>query len=397
MAIYFLKGDQQLGDQQPPEKKPAAASEKKPWQVARASVLIAGMLAMVLATTIEATGFLRPWESRLPNLIGIPSPAQDQTVFLSLGNGTEEGSDSMDVALVLRGLSMLHPALILLATEHPASGETAQLLQGVKDQLREKGIPLSEAFPSSSERLWRPVPLCRYLLPGSADRKESLPSVVGSAPAEGISRVLALPSQDPEILPLLSATASGEIAGSLWWEGLLKGQPNAPVWLLGDHLLLLPNHAALPFVRGGVLIPHDLAIPRSVTSDDFLLKMEERERGSLSPDFDSLWDRTIVVVGPPSLLPMTSALASLREMTALGSLTLATQTGIMMLLAIVVLAVFSLRRRESLLLSAALLIAGCVGCWWCLRQGILPPVIPWCVALVVCITGVLIKQRSIIR
>jgi hypothetical protein len=29
MAIYFLKGDQQLGDQQPPEKKPAAASEKK--------------------------------------------------------------------------------------------------------------------------------------------------------------------------------------------------------------------------------------------------------------------------------------------------------------------------------------------------------------------------------
>jgi len=38
-----------------------------------------------------------------------------------------------------------------------------------------------------------------------------------------------------------------------------------------------------------------------------------------------------------------------------------------------------------------------VGCWWCLRQGILPPVIPWCVALVVCITGVLIKQRSIIR
>lgn len=392
MAIYFLKGDQHL-----PEKKPVDASEEQPWRVARASVLIAGVIAIVLATMIEATGLLRPWESRLPELLGLPSPIQDGTVFLSLPDGTGEENNSMDVALVLRGLSMLHPSMILLATEHPSSGESAQLLQRVKDQLREKGIPLTEAVPPTPESLWRPVPLCRYFPPGFSKRKESLPLVAGSALAEGSFRVLGPSSQDPGILPLLSATASGEIAGSIWWEGLLQGQPNAPVWLLADHLLILPNHTALPLARGGLSIPHDLAVPRSVTSDDFLLRMEERERGSLSPDFDSLWDHAIVVVGSFSLLPMTSALVSLRNIAALGALNLLTQAGIMILLIVIVLAVLTVRQRESLILTALLLIVACLGSWWSLRHGILPPIIPWGVALVVCITGVLIKQRSIVR
>jgi hypothetical protein len=267
----------------------------------------------------------------------------------------------------------------------------------VKDQLREKGIPLTEAMPPTPESLWRPVPLCRYFPPRFAEGKESLPLVAGSAPAEGSFRVLGPSSQDPEILPLLSATASGEIAGSIWWEGLLQGQPNAPVWLLADHLLILPNHAALLLARGGLSIPHVLAVPRFVTSDDFLLRMEERERGSLSPDFDSLWDHAIVVVGPSSLLPMTSALVSLRNITALGALNLATQAGIMILLIVIVLAVLTVRQRDSLILTALLLIVACLGSWWSLRHGILSPIIPWGVALVVCITGVLIKQRSIVR
>ena len=303
----------------------------------------------------------------------------------------------MDVALVLRGLSMLHPSLILLASEHPASGESAQLLQGVKDQLREKGIPLTEAVPPTPESLWRPVPLCRYFPPGFAERKESLPLVVGSAPAEGSFRVLGPSSQDPGILPLLSTTASGEIAGSLWWNALMQGQPNAPVWLLADHLLLFPNHTALPLITGGLSVPHDLAVPRSITSDDFLLRMEEHERGSLSPDFDSLWDHAIVVVGPSSLLPMTSALVSLRNITALGALNLATQAGIMIFLIVIVLAVAALSWRESFLLTGILLMIGCLGSWWCLRQGTLPPILPWGVAMTFSLLGILTKRHKSIR
>ena len=69
----------------------------------------------------------------------------------------------------------------------------------------------------------------------------------------------------------------------------------------------------------------------------------------------------------------------------------------MLLLIAIVLAILTVRRRESLILTALLLIVACLGSWWCLRHGILPPIIPWGVALVVCITGVLIKKRSIVR
>ena len=173
----------------------------------------------------------------------------------------------------------------------------------------------------------------------------------------------------------------------------MQGQPNAPVWLLADRLLLLPNHAALPFAGEGLFIPHDLSPLRSVRSDDFLLKMEEKERGSLSPDFDSLWDHAVVVVGPPSLMPMTSALATLRKMTAHGALPLLWQAGIMVILMAHVLTVIALPRGKAFLLTAALLVAGTSGCWWSLRQGILPPILPWAAALAIGITGILITGR----
>lgn len=393
MALYFLKGERDLPKNPSlAQNSPSGPEDPKPSPRMRTIFLVSGMSVILLASVIQALGLALPWESRLPELLGIPSPVQARTVFLSLPDGNGEASDPMDVPLVLRGLSMLHPSMILLASEHPSSGDSAQLLQGVKDQLREKGIPLTEAVPPSPESLWRPVPLCRYFPPGCSDRQESLPSIQGTAPAEGILRYLPDPTAEPGILPLLSSASSGEIAGSFWWEGLMQGQPNAPVWLLADRVLLLPNHAALPFAKGGLFIPHDLSLPRSVTSDDFLLKMEEKERGSLSPDFDSLWERAVIVVGPSSLLPMTSALATLRKMTAPGAFPLVWQAGVAMLLMAYARAVLALPRLKAFLLSAALLVAGSSGCWWSLRQGIIPPVLPWAAALAAGITGTLTKR-----
>jgi hypothetical protein len=376
MALYFLKGERDL-----PKNPPLEQEDRKPNSRARTILLTAGIVAILLAALIQASGLLHPRESRLPKLLGIPSPVQTRTVFLSLPIGADGGTDPMDVALVLRGLSMLHPSLILLASTHPISGDAAQLLQGLKDQLREKGIPLVEATSPPAESLWRPVPLCRYLPPGLSERTSSLPPVSGTAPAEGTLRYLPDATAKPGILPLLACTDSGEIIGSLWWEGVMKGQPNAPVWLLADRLLLLPNHAPLLFAMGGLRIPRDLPLPRSVTSDDFLLKMEEKERGSLSPDFDSLWEHAVVVVGPPSLLPMASALAAIRESTAWGALPLIWQGVILLILIGVVTCVFFQPQRPALLLVSALFIMGLSGAWWSLQHGLLPPILPWSVAL----------------
>jgi len=327
-------------------------------------------------------------------MVGIPLPLLAPTVFLSLPEGEGGESDPMDMALVLRGLSMLHPSLILLASTSSASGDPGQLLRGVKEQLQKQGIALCEVARPSPESLWKPVPLCRYFPPGISRRDDSLPPLPGRALPEGTLRNLPQPPDDPVILSLLSAASNQEIAGSLWWEGLLHGQPNAPVWLLGDRLLLLPNHAALPFVRGGLRIPRELDVPRSVASDDFLLKMEERERGILSPGFDSLWDHAVVLVGPPSLLTMASALATLRKMTAPGGFPLVWQAGIMLFLTSYVWLVQSVPRGKGFLVMAILLLVGLSGCWWSIRHGILPPILPWGMALTVGIAGLLAARGS---
>jgi hypothetical protein len=378
MALYFLKGE----ENPPPSPSGITPVAKKGDQV-RTGLLTAGLIAILAASVIEASGFLRPWESRLPELLGLPSPVRAGTVFLSLPDTSGGEPDPMDTILLLRGLSMLHPSLILLATQHPPEGDVARLFQGVKDRLREQGIRLAEASIPSPESLWQPVPLCRYLPPGSLCQNRhdgSLPSVAGKAPAEGGGYCPDLSGTDPGILPLLAITSSGEIAGSIWWKGLMQGQPNAPVWLLADHLLLLPNHAALPFSSGGIRIPSDLAVPGSVSSEDFLLRMEERERGSLRPDFDSLWDRSVVVIGPSSLLPMASVLNTLRHMTALGAFSLTWQIALMISLSLLLIVLFSLRRRTALILTGMLVAAALTGTLWSLRQGILPPILPWVVA-----------------
>jgi hypothetical protein len=386
MALYFLKEEKDL-----PASPPTHDAEHVRGERSRRIIPIMAVLAVLLAGLVEASGLLRPRESLLPGLIGIPSPARARTVFLSLPDG-RDGADPMEVALLLRGLSMLHPSVILLAPEHPASGDAARFVEGVKGQLAEKGIRLVEAVRPSPESLWRPVPLSRYLPPGISDRKESLPVIPGTAPAEGTLRYIQEPPPKPGNLSLLSVTATGELAGSLWWEGLMQGQPNAPAWLLADHLLLLPNHAPLPSAGGSLSTPRVPALLRTVTSDDFLLRMEERERGGISPDFDSLWEDAVVVVGPSSMQRGAADLASLRGTTILGAFTLAAQAIIMVLLSGIVLILFFLPKIPALSLTAFLLLTGILGSWWSLRQGILPPILPWAAAITSAVTLCLIRK-----
>lgn len=378
MPLYFLKGEQSL---------PSQTSERR-LSSARRHLLSAGILAIMVAAVIQACGLPLALESRLPELLGLPSPHTPRlakVVFLPLTTDGSNDSILMETALVLRGLAMLHPSLVLLAAEKPTSADSEKLLENVKHHLREQGIPLLEGIAPSAESLWRPVPLCRYLLPRFSEAKESLGTVPGSAPPEG--SFLSLPQEESASLPLLSITSSGEIVGSLWWKGLMHGQPKAPVWLLADHLLLLPNHTVLRFAQGGVAIPRVVPEVPSLASDEFLLRMEERERGNLSPEFDSLWENTIVVVGPASLHTMVSALSFFRGMTARGSLSLTGQGVLMVVLMMLLCVVFSLRQRPALLLAAALLVVGALGCCWALSQGVIPPILPWVVTLAAALAG----------
>jgi hypothetical protein len=389
MALYFIK-----------EEKSSTPDPSKTGtnHSVRRLLLILGILAILIAGVIQASGLLLAWESRLPALLSLPSPKVAPTIFIplsALANSSEADSNSdMDTTLVLRGLSMLHPSLVLLASQVPSSSDAELLLGGVKMQLRDKGIALIEGMAPDSLNRWHPVPLCRYLLPRPLASKESLPLIAGSAPPEGTLR--SLPSATKESpaasLALLSATSNGEIVGSLWWEGLLHAQPNAPVWLLADRLLLLPNHAALPCSQGNLALPRNMPVVPTVASEDFILKMEEHERGSANPDFDSLWQNALVVIGPPSLQPLVAAMTALRSMTAWAAFTLIAQLAIVVTLLILVSFTLLLPQKSALLLTIVLLLGGILGSWWSFHHGILPPILPWIIALVISTAAILSRR-----
>jgi hypothetical protein len=133
------------------------------------------------------------------------------------------------------------------------------------------------------------------------------------------------------------------------------------------------------------------AVP-TVASEDFILKMEEHERGSASPDFDSLWQNALVVVGPPSLQPLVAAMTALRSMTAWASFTLIVQLAIVVTLLILVWLTLLLPQKSALLLTVVLLLGGILGSWWSLQHGILPPILPWILALVVSAAAILSRR-----
>jgi hypothetical protein len=118
-------------------------------------------------------------------------------------------------------------------------------------------------------------------------------------------------------------TDQEEIIGSLWWMALTSPSsapitspfPEGPIWLLAKSLLIFPNHAAILVNRDGALTVEssqpgiDIKV---IPLADFLLKLEQKERGSLSPDFDALWENATVVIGVPEDLPRVSLLASIQ-------------------------------------------------------------------------------------
>lgn len=387
MSLYFLKEETT-----PPAVENAGTQERR-HPLAR--ILLASVVILV-AAGVQASGLLLPQEIRLLRLLGIAFPPPSPTILLTLATGENGHPDPMEAALALRGLSMLHPALILHATGIAPATESNQLLEGLKEQVRERGIPLIEAKVAKDPAetvTYRPVPLCRYRTPGQTEGKDRLPVVSGSAPPEGTARYFPGEATRPGFLPLLFRTTTREIAGSLWWDALLQGSPNAPVWLVADRFLILPNHTVLLFTEGGTAATETTEGFHPVPLDDFLLRIEEKERGSLSPGFDALWDGAVVVIGPSSLEPAVRSLTGLRALASRGALSLTNQLILSVLLVALAATALSLIRRPAVGVALLILLGGAAAGWWCLHQGILPPILPWIAALAGATAGVLWPSR----
>jgi hypothetical protein len=356
------------------------------WPAAVAVVLV------LLAAVIEIIGIPRARECRLLSKLGIPSPGTSETILLSLP-ASAGSCDPMDLALALRGLSMLNPALILLPLETQPTPEQAGILASVKARLKESGIPLSEVAKDLESTPYRPVPLCRYSLPISLKASSPPPLLAGLSPADGAMRFSSDGTGRRGELPLLGGTRDGGIAGSVWWDGLMVTQPRGPIWLLSDHWLLLPDHNMLRLDGGGIAQRAGNP-PKIVTLEDFLLWMEERERGTLSPRFDALWNRAVVILSTDGELPRAATLAALRESLCRGSLPVSVRILSAVLMSALVAWSFLTRGPARILIPAAVVAGGALVSFWLLLNGILPPLLPWTTAALLSLIALFVRGKA---
>lgn len=158
----------------------------------------------------------------------------------------------------------------------------------------------------------------------------------------------------------------------------MPGKPTGPFWLLAGRLLLFPNHSALP-VSGGSTPALSTILATVVPLDLFLLRIEEKERGTFSPDFEALWDHATVVIGSPNDTSLTGSLDFILKSTAFGRLPLVVQALLSLLLVALLFAARGYSGRTRLLIALALLLLILGGGAATLAHGLqlpfLPPVI----------------------
>lgn len=307
-------------------------------------------------------------------------PSSAKVILLAMDR-EPEGFDPLDLAMALRGLGKLHPSRIVVNGAVNRKSDSLTMLEGVREHLRDEGIRLIEGTPASSEILWRPVPLCTYAPPSPWHLESTLPRIPGRSAAEGKASFLPTPDEKASAsLPLLAVTDSGEVAGSIWWEAMMPEKPTGPYWLLGGRLLLFPNHSPLPVSSGGIPA-FSTSTVTMVQLDLFLLRIEEKERGTFSPDFEALWDHATVVIGSPKDTTLVGSLDSILKTIAFRRLPLLSQALLTFLLVAMLFSMRGLSRQTRLWIALTLLLVTLGAGAAALSRGLHLPLIPPLIAV----------------
>jgi len=367
MSLYYLKGSKTLDRQTAsPANKPhynhSALGDR-----CRKLFTLCGILLIIAAVILQAagSGICWTWEHKLMEIIPASwKPAMPKVLLLSMGVG-KEGFAPLDVAIALRGLGKLDPAQVLIhgRIAPAAPSEPIPLMQGVLSRLRKEGMEIIIPQSPSLESSWKFLPLCCYEPPRSLTPPTAWPSALGKAAPSGKESFLPSGDGSTASLPLFAMTDQGEIIGSLWWRALTSPSSapttspfsQGPIWLLAKRLLIFPNHAAILVNRDGALSGESSQAgidSKVIPLADFLLKLEQKERGSLSPDFDELWENATVVIGAPEDFPRVSLLASIQARLAFHYLPIFLQAGLCALW--ILLFAFGSRFTKRVLLTTAL-------------------------------------------
>jgi hypothetical protein len=374
MALYYLQEDTpstgSSGSKGSREYKGKDASRGR-WIAYVGAVLVAAA-AFLQALGLEPVSM---WLSQAPRFLPAGFlPATPKIILLSM-QPESGGFVPLDVAMALRGLGKLNPSRVVILGKVNKDPDSLTLLEGIHGHLRENGIRIitEECLPSG-ESLWRPVPVCRYTPPAPHILESPLLGIAGKVVPEGLQ---SFPQGYGEFtFPLFRITDAGDVAGSVWWEMLLPSKITGPFWLLGGRLLLFPNHAPLLLSDGALrIIPPESPV-MVMPLDLFLLRIEEKERGMIRPDFETLWEGATVVLGESGTEFSISRISSMRENMAIGRLPLIAQAMIAAILIIALLCSGRSSRATRLYSALALLMISIGAGIVCLHHGLLLPILP---------------------
>ena len=340
-----------------------------------------GSLLILATAVLQMMGLFWPLERSVIGMI--PSslrPTPPKAILLTMEAG-ERGFPGMDLAMVLRGLTKLHPRSVLINGEADQTSGSLPLLKSVRSHLVESGVELTEGVIPSPDSTYRPVPLCRYDPPDFLRPALGWPVIAGRASGTGSACYLPDSNQSREALPLLASTSAGDPVGSLWWNCLEPSHVNAPLWLLCGRLMLFPNHTPLLLdSQGGVYRVFLNGITRSdcsiMTLDDFLLKVEEMERGTVSPGFDALWDQSMVIITSPRNEEMAASVISLRERLAFAHLPVTAQALLALIWMIVLICSPRITSLLRLIAGSVLLLGSVMGSSVAMTHGLILPFLP---------------------
>jgi hypothetical protein len=318
-------------------------------------------------------------------------PEQRKIILLQFEKN-DSGLKPMDVALALRGLEKLHPARLVISGGIAGDQEAMPMLFNLIAKAEKAKIRIISPEVPSSEAIYRPVPLGRYDPPVWLGLRQKWQTLPGSLFNKGEGCFLPSQASVPDgSLQLFAETKYGEVIPSLWWMALddpLRIPPANSLWLLGGRILLLPNRSILFLNERGGALPAPKEGGRIVAFDDFLLQMEQKERGTLSPVFDALWNDSIVILGTMSDLENVAVFSSLEEKTFWDHFPVVWQLAIVMLFTTLFL---TLLRRASvfrIVTGLVILLLALGGLIVSIRHGIIPPYIsPLYVSLLLLISA----------
>lgn len=345
-------------------------------------VLVTGLVLIAASASLQCMGFCFSLEQHLKQLLPAGFlPKTPQTVLITLERDSS-GFRALDVAMVLRGLSQFQPGSVGILGSIGREETPVPLLAGLLARLssaKDHPIPVVMPREPSPDSLFTPVSLRSFppMEASAAASRSEWPVLMGVASdKEEATSFMPLEATPGNGIPLFATLSGGSVIASFWWDLLTLKMDGKESNLLFGKVLSLPNGSTLRITASGEAEAMIREHVRSIPLDDFLLHIEKKERGTISPEFEGYWGSACVILGTVNDLRHASVFSSILEHVSYSRPSWVIQSLIVIAWMGCVLLFWGFPWRGRCLCAAGLLLGVILATCSSLHLGIIIPFVP---------------------